>query len=224
MLDIQKIRALCFDVDGTLSDTDDYYVNKLFGWFQRLPRFLVPDPERAARRLVMWSESPGNALMGWTDTVGLDGPILSLIDFIYRHRKRRWHQFLVVPGVQAMLTRLKGHYPMVIVSARDQDSTLEFLKESDLLKYFDVVISALSARHTKPYPDPILLAAKKLNVAPEACLMIGDTTVDVRAGKAAHAQTVSVLCGFGEEDELRRRNPDLILPSTADLAEVLLGK
>jgi phosphoglycolate phosphatase len=52
--------------------------------------------------------------------------------------------------------------------------------------------------------------------------MIGDTTVDTRAGKAAGAQTVSVLCGFGEEDELRRKNPDLILPSTANLADVLL--
>ncbi len=91
------------------------------------------------------------------------------------------------------------------------------------MKYFDVVVSVLSARHTKPYPDPILLAAKKMGVAPEACLMIGDTTVDVRAGKAAGSQTVSVLCGFGEEDELRRRNPDLVLPSTADLADTLLG-
>jgi HAD superfamily hydrolase (TIGR01509 family) len=224
MLDIQKIRVLCFDVDGTLSDTDDYYVNKLSDRFQRLPRFLVREPERAARRFVMWSESPGNALLGLTDTIGLDRPIVSTIDFIYRHRRRKWRKFLIVPGVLEMLTRLRGQYPMVIVSARDEDSTTDFLKEFDLLKYFDVIISVLSARHTKPYPDPILLAAQKMGVPPEACLMIGDTTVDVRAGKAAGAQTISVLCGFGEEDELRRRNPDLILPSTADLADALLGK
>ena len=224
MLDIQKIRVLCFDVDGTLSDTDDYYVGKFSGRFQRLPRFLVRDPQRAARRLVMWSESPGNALLGLGDTIGLDGPIITLIDFIYRHRQKKWRQFLIVPGVQDMLARLKGKYPMVIVSARDEDSTMDFLEEFDLVKYFDLVISALSAKHTKPYPDPILLAAQNMGVTPEACLMIGDTTVDVRAGKAAGSQTVSVLCGFGEEDELRRRNPDLVLPSTADLAGALLGK
>jgi HAD superfamily hydrolase (TIGR01509 family) len=222
MLDIHRIRVLCFDVDGTLSDTDDYYANRFTGWFQRLPRFLVHDPERAARRLVMRIESPGNALLGLSDTIGMDGPTITLIDFIYRHRKRKWRQFLIVPGVQEMLTRLKGQYPMVIVSARDEDSTMDFLQEFDLVKYFDLVISALSAKHTKPYPDPILLAAQKMGVAPEACLMIGDTTVDTRAGKAAGAQTVSVLCGFGEEDELRRKNPDLILPSTANLADVLL--
>ena len=53
--------------------------------------------------------------------------------------------------------------------------------------------------------------------------MIGDTTVDIRAGKAAGAQTVGVLCGFGEEGELRRVGADLILPSTADVEAELLG-
>jgi N-acetyl-D-muramate 6-phosphate phosphatase len=224
MLDKNKIRVLCFDVDGTLSDTDDYYADKFSAWFQRMPRFLVRDPQRAARRLVMWSGSPANALLGLSDTIGFDGPIITLIDFIYRHRKKKWRKFLIVPGVQEMLARLKGKYLMVIVSARDEESTMTFLQEFDLVKYFDLVISALSAKHTKPYPDPILLAAKKMGVAPDACVMIGDTTVDVRAGKSAGSQTVSVLCGFGEEDELRRKNSDLILQSTADLADTLLGK
>ena len=51
--------------------------------------------------------------------------------------------------------------------------------------------------------------------------MIGDTTVDIRAGRAAGAQTVGVLCGFGSERELRRAGADLILASTAELGEML---
>lgn len=47
--------------------------------------------------------------------------------------------------------------------------------------------------------------------------MIGDTTVDMRAGKAAGAQTLGVLCGFGEEDELKQLGADLIVKSTSDL-------
>ena len=61
---------------------------------------------------------------------------------------------------------------------------MDFLEQFDLVRYFDHVITALSAEHTKPYPDPILLAAEKMGVAPEECLMVGDTTVDIRAGKA----------------------------------------
>jgi HAD superfamily hydrolase (TIGR01509 family) len=221
-LDLQRIRALCFDVDGTLSDTDDYYVNKFSGVLRRLP--FLHNPNRVARRLVMWLESPGNALLNLADTVGLDGPIIRLIDFIARHRKHKTRQYLIVPGVWEMLTRLKGQYPMAIVSARDEDSTMDFLNQSGFAGYFDVVITVLSAEHTKPYPDPLLLAAQKMGVAPETCLMTGDTTVDIRTGKAAGAQTVGVLCGFGEEAELRRQGPDLILPSTADLAEILLSK
>jgi phosphoglycolate phosphatase len=50
--------------------------------------------------------------------------------------------------------------------------------------------------------------------------MIGDTTVDMRAGKAAGAQTLGVLCGFGEEPELRQLGADFILKSTSDLPQL----
>ena len=54
--------------------------------------------------------------------------------------------------------------------------------------------------------------------------MIGDTTIDMRAGKSAGAQIVGVLCGFGEEPELRRFGAEAILQSTHELASLLLGK
>jgi phosphoglycolate phosphatase len=92
------------------------------------------------------------------------------------------------------------------------------------VKYFDAVITGQSAERTKPYPDPILLAAKRMGVKPDECLMIGDTTVDIRAGKSAGAQSVGVLCGFGEEPELRRMGADMILNTTSDLAGLLLNK
>lgn len=218
-LDVSKIRALCFDVDGTLSDTDDLYAQKVARF---LPRFLFRDPERTARRLVMWIESPGNALMGIPDRFGLDDELAALVNWMYRHRKKRWKQYLLVPGVDAMLASLHGRFPMAVVSARDEGGTHAFLDHFNLTRYFDVVVTALTAEHTKPYPDPILFAAQKMGVAPESCLMIGDTTVDMRAGRSAGAQTVGVLCGFGEEEELKRSGADAILKSTADVGDVLL--
>ncbi|HVN15786.1 MAG TPA: HAD-IA family hydrolase [Anaerolineales bacterium] len=220
-LDLSRIRALCFDVDGTLSDTDDLFVQRIQKF---LPRFLFHDPARAARRLIMWAEAPANGLLGLADTLGIDDEMIGLIEWLNRLHKPRPKRFLLVPGVDTMLARLQGHYPMAIVSARDEEGTMAFLNQFDLAKYFDVIVTALSAEHTKPYPDPILLAAKKMNVAPEACVMIGDTTVDIRAGKSAGAQTVGVLCGFGEEPELKHFGADLILESTPNVADVLLGK
>ena len=213
-LDIPRIKALCFDVDGTLSDTDDYYAQKIVRFF---PRALFRDPAHAARRLVMWVESPGNALLGFADRIGIDDEMVAFIDWMNRHRKDPLKKYLIVPGVEEMLKRVEGRCPMSVVSARDEKSTMRFLTQFDLCKYFQVIVTGLSAPHTKPYPDPIFLAAEAMGVKPEECLMIGDTTVDMRAGKAAGAQTVGVLCGFGEEGELRRLGADLILKSTADL-------
>ena len=213
-LDIPRIKALCFDVDGTLSDTDDYYAQKITRFF---PRFLFRDPAHTARRLVMWIESPGNALLGFADRIGIDDEMVAVIDWINRHRKSPVKKYLIVPGVEEMLKLMEGRYPMSVVSARDEKSTMRFLTQFDLCKYFQAIITGLSAPHTKPYPDPIFLAAERMGVRPEECLMIGDTTVDMRAGKAAGAQTVGVLCGFGEEPELRQLGADLILKSTADL-------
>lgn len=217
-LDVAHIKALCFDVDGTLSDTDDLYAQKIAGL---LPRFLFPDAEQTARRVIMWIESPGNALLGFADTIGIDDEMVAFIDWMYRHRENPLKKFMLVPGVVEMLSQLKGSYPMSVVSARDEKSTMRFLNQFDLVKYFDVIVTGLSAPHTKPYPDPILFAAQKMDVRPEECLMVGDTTVDMRAGKSAGAQTVGVLCGFGEEQELRRLGADLILHTTSDLTNVL---
>jgi len=122
-----------------------------------------------------------------------------------------------------MLAALKGHYPMAIVSARHEKSTMRFLEQFDLVKFFDVIVTGLSAPHTKPFPDPIFLAAQKMGMKPSECLMIGDTTVDIRAGKAAGAQTIGVLCGFGEEKELKDMGADLIISSTPQLVELLLA-
>ncbi len=217
-LDASRIKALCFDVDGTLSDTDDLYAQKVSKFF---PRFLFKEPDHAARRFIMWIEAPGNALLGLADTLHLDDEMVAVINWLNRRRKHSSKKFMLVPGVDAMLKNLHGRYPMAVVSARDEHGTLAFLEHFDLVKYFDVVVTGLSAEHTKPYPDPILLAAKKMNVAPENCLMIGDTTVDIRAGKAAGAQTVGVLCGFGEEPELRKMGADEIIEDTTKLLEIL---
>jgi N-acetyl-D-muramate 6-phosphate phosphatase len=219
-LDIPLIKALCFDVDGTLSDTDDLYARKVTPY---LPRALFSDPGQTARRLVMWVESPGNALLGYADKVGMDDEMGAVIDWFQRARPNTQKNFILIPGVDEMLAALKGRYPMAVVSARHEKSTMRFLQQFDLVKYFDTIITGLSAPHTKPFPDPIFMAAEKMGVKPHECVMVGDTTVDIRAGRSAGAQTVGVLCGFGEEKELRAMGANLILSNTRQLVDVLDG-
>lgn len=221
-LDVSRVQALCFDVDGTLSDTDDMIVDRLARWLERL-RFFLPRqaPLRLARRLVMASEAPANFLIGLPDRFGLDEEIVALIDRLARFSKKP-KQFFLIAGVREMLAQLARRYPMAVVSAREEWTTRRFLEQFDLLPFFRCVATAVTCPHTKPYPDPILWAAERMGISPTACLMIGDTTVDIRAGKAAGAQTVGVLCGFGERAELERCGADLILETTSELLSVFV--
>ena len=223
-LNQEKVRAICFDMDGTLSDSDDVMVAR-FSRFLMPVRFIVPNqpPERLARRLVMAIEAPANFLMGIPDIFGLDEPLAWSIDLVYRkvgHKPQ--NNFLLVAGVKEMLAELSGRYPMAVVSARDARTTNAFLEQYGLSSYFKCVATAQTCRHTKPFPDPVLWAAQQMGVPPESCLMVGDTTVDIRAGRAAGTQKIGVLCGFGERDELQKAGADLILETTADLVQVLL--
>jgi N-acetyl-D-muramate 6-phosphate phosphatase len=223
-IDISRIQALCFDVDGTLNDTDDQFIERAEPFF-KAARFLLPGQnyKRAARRFVMWAEAPGNMLIGVPDRFGFDDQLAELASWISQKHKATIKHFRPIVGIQEMLARLYNKYPLSVVSARDELSTREFLCQAGIEKYFKCVAGALTVRHTKPYPDPIYWAAQQMGVPSGNCLMIGDTTVDIRAGKAAGAQTVGVLCGFGEELELRRHGADEILDVTPKLAEILLG-
>ncbi|OGN81234.1 MAG: hypothetical protein A2X24_12905 [Chloroflexi bacterium GWB2_54_36] len=223
-LDIPRIAAICFDVDGTLSDTDELWVHRL----QRILiplRFMLPGKQtrRTARWLVMGLETPGNWGYELLDRLRLDDEAGRLINAVARRKDEKAKPLPVIPGIPRMVATLQERYPLAIVSARGERTTLQFLEQHNLGTSFGAVATALTSAHTKPFPDPVYWAAGQLGVPAERCLMVGDTTVDIRAGKAAGAQTVGVLCGFGSERELRRAGADLILPTTAQLDEILLS-
>lgn len=223
-LEIDRIQALCFDVDGTLSDTDNHLVARIANVLSPI-HYLFPnvDPKSFARHIIMASESPGNFILSIPDMFGFDGLLSKLSNLIYRLGIRtNYADIQAIPGAIESVKRLYRYYPLAIVSNRGVRSTQIFLDKFDLTDSFRCIATAQTCKHSKPYPDPVLWAADQLGVPSEACLMIGDTTVDIRAGRAAGAQTVGVLCGFGEEEELHREGANLILNSTSDLPDILI--
>ena len=220
-IDRSRVKALLFDVDGTLADSDDQMVQRLVNLLKPL-HFLIPEPQALtfSRRLVMRLESPGNALLGLADRLHMDNLIAKVLD--QRAQRRASHApYPVIPGVPQMMQTLTIRYPMAVVSARNALTTHTFLERNALAPYFAVVVTSQTCPHTKPFPDPLLYAAHALSVPIQSCLMIGDTVVDIRAARAAGAQSLSVLCGFGTKKELIAAGTQAILPSTMDLAKFL---
>jgi HAD superfamily hydrolase (TIGR01509 family) len=219
-LDIARVQAICFDVDGTLSDTDDVWTENLAGKLRPLKGMLPKqDAQAFARMLIMAAESPGNLAYTLLDWANLDAPLARLYNFIAKsQRSHKRRSYRLVTGVDSLLPALAQRYPLAVISANSEVNTLAFLDAHNLRAHFRCVASAATCRHTKPFADPVLWAAQQMGVSPEACLMVGDTTVDIQAGRSAGAQTVGVLCGFGQESELRRAQAGLILDQTSDLA------
>lgn len=224
-LDTQSIHAILIDIDGTIADTDDALATRVERWI-RILRPSLPDQDvhAAARTFVMRIETPVNTLVGWFDRTGLDQLIGPIMDMLHRLRGISGRsQTHLVPGVQPALERLADHYPLGIVTAREHRSAISILNAHALDPLFQCIATARTCSRAKPHPAPVLWAVDQIGASPEHCLMVGDTTADILAGKSAGCQTVGVLCGFGERSELEMAGADLILNSTADLADLLLG-
>jgi HAD superfamily hydrolase (TIGR01549 family) len=220
-IDLTRVKGLCFDLDGTLSDTDDMWVSRLTGIFSRAPfLFRNRDPKPAARKLVMNAESPMNSVYMLLDRFSLDDQFAALYNRVSQRKSSKKSQFWLINGAKKVLETLSSSYPITIVSARDHFSTMRFVEQFDLASYFKNVVTAQTCEYTKPFPHPIRYAANSMGLPTEACVMIGDTTVDILAGKAAGAQTIGLLCGFGTESELRSAGADLILPGLIDILPI----
>ena len=220
----ERVKAILFDIDGTLSDSDDLIVQKVEGLIH--PFYFYSTIEKrhsVARWLVMAMESPGNFLYNLADRFDLDSLFVRLIDKYTKKKKHQIKKYWIIPGVQDLLADFVEKFSMGVVSARDEDSTMAFITQFNLEKHFNVVVTSQTCRHTKPFPDPLLFAAEKLGVEPQFCLMVGDTTVDMKAAKLAGMQAVGVLCGFGREKELKRAGADVILPATTDLRQIFIS-
>jgi HAD superfamily hydrolase (TIGR01549 family) len=222
-LNLSIIRAICFDIDGTLSDTDDLWIQRALPVVRPIQRlFPKIQPLTFTRRLVMGLETPGNFLYYLLDCADLDSLAGEIYNWINHSLLRpRPKKYLIVPGTKETIEFLATRFPLSVVSSRDRHGTLGFLQTFDLHPHFKAIATSQTCRYTKPFPDPIIWAAQQMGVEPHECLMVGDTVVDIRAGKAAGAQTVGVLCGFGEEKELVRAGADLILPSPEHLVRTL---
>ena len=221
-LDPTRIKAICFDIDGTLADTDDLMVEKTARFLSPL-LFVFPPLSRQkfARKLIMALETPANTLLILLDRISLDEWFFRLSHKVIPQSNRKKPLWKPIPGVRETLIELSKHYPLAIISVRDSHLTQSFIEQMELSSFLKCWASAETTRHTKPFAEPIWWVAEQLEVSPSECLMVGDTTVDIQAGKNASAQTVGVLSGFGEESELRAAGADEVIEDVNRLLKML---
>ena len=113
--------------------------------------------------------------------------------------------------------------PLALVTLRYIKRSLieDQLKRLKINSFFKTIITTLDVKRPKPSPDSFFKGSKRLNVPIEDCAIIGDSILDIKAGKASGAKTVAVLTGIFDESTLRKEKPDLILKDISELLSYL---
>lgn len=122
-----------------------------------------------------------------------------------------------VPGVHNALDRLSQTLTLGIATNDAEASARRHLETTDMARFFDFVAGSDSGWGGKPAPGQLMAFAEQTGHAPATTLMVGDSTHDLLAGKAAGMRRVAVLTGVAKTEELAPF-ADVVLPDITHLA------
>jgi HAD superfamily hydrolase (TIGR01509 family) len=128
-----------------------------------------------------------------------------------------------LPNVEQTLHTLSRHFALALITLRYvvKNQVIDELEHLGLRKHFRAIVTALDVEKPKPFPDALLVAANILGVPIGQCAIVGDSVVDIQAGKSAGAKTIAVLTGLFSRRELEKEKPDLIIKDVKSLPDVL---
>ena len=218
---LDRVKAILFDLDGTLVETDNRWARTLAERLAPLRRaFPRLDTRASSRRIVMALETPTNYAMSLCEHLGLGSDLLGLADLVRKSKGLATHERSeMIEGSRELLETLNGRVKMAVVTTRARREATAFIEQLGFQRFFPVVVTREDVWWMKPHPTPVLKAASSLGVSPDHCLMVGDTTMDIRSARRAGAFAVGVLSGYGEREELERAGAQLVLKRAA----LLLG-
>lgn len=213
------IKAYIFDLDGTLADTLEsmaYVTNEIMQKYGL--KTLPTDNFR------YYSGEGADMLM---QRALKDAGDKELIHYeegrrLYREMFAADPMYKVVPyeGMPETLKELKKRgIRLAVCSNKPHPAAVKVIAQlygDD----FDMVLGQSDAIRRKPAPDGPLMIAGKFGVRPEECMYVGDTSTDMKTGKAAGMFTVGALWGFRDREELNANGADLVAEHPTDLVKI----
>jgi len=197
-----------FDVDGTLMDSApdicaaQREVLALNGRSDVSDEFL--------RRYI------GRALIDLFADLGFPADATEALTRSYRttYWDRKHAATRVYPGVAAMLGSLGGRKSTA--TTKTSRTTRGVLEQFGLIQHFEHV-QGTDGFPAKPEPYVILESLRALGVPKEACLLVGDSTADMEAGRRAGVRVCAVRWGYGNHQEMARWEPDYWIDTPGEL-------
>jgi HAD superfamily hydrolase (TIGR01509 family) len=211
-----KAKGIFFDLDGTIVDSRDAYVEAATTAFKAIGQ--KPPQAKAALEIPRRLEQ--------------NQPINDIV-------KADTHKFLAIylrtyyaitaektkptPDIATALETLSKKAKLALITMRSvpKDAITAELEHFGIAKHFTHVVTALDTHKPKPSPEALIKTVKALDVQMCDCIIVGDSVNDIRAGKAAGAKTIAVLSGLFTRQELANENPDLILENATKLPQFI---
>jgi phosphoglycolate phosphatase len=206
------VRAIIFDLDGTLIDSQldlVLSVNAMLEHMGREPHihekicsFIGNGAPTLVRRALGEDATEADVEKG-------------LNYFLDYYRAHMLDNTDVYPGVREALTQLHN-YPMAVLTNKPVHFSRAIIEGLDLSRYFRYVYGGNSFETKKPDPQGAQILLRELHTAPHEAMMVGDSDVDIKTARNAGMHACGVTYGFATES-LRAHPPDLILDTLSDL-------
>ena len=193
------LRAILFDLDGTLADTERQCAESVARALARLGRAVT----QAERDYVIghgWNEI--YAELARTAPVPVDQVALVALAGTERERLVEEQGLTILPGAVELLRAAAGQMAVAVVSGSSRAEIAACLRSLDVHTLVPRFVGAEDVPRGKPAPDGYLLGAKHLGVAPHEVLVIEDSNAGVAAGIAAGMTVVASRAGnFAGQDQ-----------------------
>lgn len=214
------IAAVLFDLDGTLVDSAPDLA--LAAERMRAARGLPPLP---LDRYRPHASAGARGMLDIAFGITPEAPVYEAMkqEFLASYAQGLLDTTHCFDGVDLLLAALHRHsLPWGIVTNKVDRFTTPLVAGFPQLAAAGTVISGDTTPHAKPHPEPLLEAARRLAVAPAACLYIGDDERDIVAGREAGMYTVAARYGYlGVEGRVDHWGADAHIDSPADLLKLL---
>lgn len=223
MIDSKAVRAVLLDLDGTLLDTAPEIAAAAADMLAELGLEPVPAPrvrEFIGRGIPSLVRRTLETSLGRVPDERRIGSAIE--SFFFNYAKRNGRSASAYPGVREGLDEMRGRgLALACVTNKTAQFTVPLLKATGLDTYFKAVISGDSLAKKKPEPDPLLAACGRLGVAASEALMVGDSTNDALAARAAGCPVLLASYGYSEGVDVQTIDCDGIFASLLDVAGLL---
>ena len=196
----EKTEAILWDMDGVLIDSlgFDFDICNLlaaryFGSHVKIPHAFIRSvfayhPPEFRKRILAFLQ----------DNFDVPCDQATYVEILRRYEEKRQSRlFELNPGIREVLTVAhRGQIKMAVVSNNPTKDVEELLQRCGIASFFECIVGYdLEACAKKPAPDTYLLAAKKLGISPENCVVVEDSLIGIEAGFRAGSHTVAVATG-----------------------------